>query len=171
VLKIGRDRNAVFWSKENPIFTQELEHNPPHVMIWTCNQGVHKWFKSNYGSVSVSVRFSPTLYSHKLRNSTYWTFLTRFQAVTISPYLQLSQQSSMTFLTTELRNMSKHHRYKLAANTMSLLITLIPSLNLFSKSVFPMFFEAWHNCRSTSSSLRMQRMMLPEQRKMTFGYK
>jgi hypothetical protein len=21
----------VFWSKENPNFTQELEHNPPHV--------------------------------------------------------------------------------------------------------------------------------------------
>ena len=27
-------RNVVFWSKENPNFTQELEHNPPHVMIW-----------------------------------------------------------------------------------------------------------------------------------------
>jgi hypothetical protein len=24
----------VFWSQENPYFTQELEHNPPHVM--TC---------------------------------------------------------------------------------------------------------------------------------------
>jgi len=24
----------VFWSKENPNFTQELEHNPPHVIIW-----------------------------------------------------------------------------------------------------------------------------------------
>ena len=29
----SRDRNVVFWSKENPNFTQELEHNPPHV-IW-----------------------------------------------------------------------------------------------------------------------------------------
>jgi len=28
------DRNVVFWSKENPNFTQELKHNPPHVMIW-----------------------------------------------------------------------------------------------------------------------------------------
>ena len=27
-------RNMVFWSKANPNFTQELEHNPPHVMIW-----------------------------------------------------------------------------------------------------------------------------------------
>ena len=30
----ARDRNVVFWSKENPNLTQELEHNPPHVMIW-----------------------------------------------------------------------------------------------------------------------------------------
>jgi len=28
------DRNVVFWSRENPCCTQELEHNPPHVM--TC---------------------------------------------------------------------------------------------------------------------------------------
>jgi hypothetical protein len=24
---------------------------------WTCNQGLHKWFKSNYGSVLVGVRW------------------------------------------------------------------------------------------------------------------
>ena len=30
----ARDRNVVFWSKENPNFMQELEHNPPHMMIW-----------------------------------------------------------------------------------------------------------------------------------------
>ena len=30
----ARDRNVVFWSKENPHFMQELEHNQPHVMIW-----------------------------------------------------------------------------------------------------------------------------------------
>ncbi|GFG31169.1 hypothetical protein Cfor_00573, partial [Coptotermes formosanus] len=30
----ARDRNVVFWSKENPNFTQKLEYNPPHVMIW-----------------------------------------------------------------------------------------------------------------------------------------
>jgi len=29
-----RNRKVVLWSKENPNFTQELEHNPPHVMIW-----------------------------------------------------------------------------------------------------------------------------------------
>jgi hypothetical protein len=28
------DRNVVFWSKENPYFTQELELNPPRVMTW-----------------------------------------------------------------------------------------------------------------------------------------
>ena len=31
---VSRDRNMVIWSKENPNFTQELEHNPPHVLIW-----------------------------------------------------------------------------------------------------------------------------------------
>ena len=30
----AHDRNMVFWSKENPNFTQELGHNPLHVMIW-----------------------------------------------------------------------------------------------------------------------------------------
>ena len=30
----ARDRNVVFWSQENPHFTQELQHNPPYVM--TC---------------------------------------------------------------------------------------------------------------------------------------
>jgi hypothetical protein len=30
----ARDRNVVFWSQENPHFTQELEHNPPRAM--TC---------------------------------------------------------------------------------------------------------------------------------------
>ena len=34
IYRSARDINVVFWSKENPNFTQELEHNPPHVMIW-----------------------------------------------------------------------------------------------------------------------------------------
>ena len=34
IYRSARNRNVVFWSKENPNFTQELEHNPPHVMIW-----------------------------------------------------------------------------------------------------------------------------------------
>jgi len=34
IYRSARDRNVVFWSKENPNFTQELEHNPPYVMIW-----------------------------------------------------------------------------------------------------------------------------------------
>jgi hypothetical protein len=70
----------------------------------------------------------------------------------------------------EWAKVSKHHRYKLAANTMSLLITLMPSLNLFSKSVLPIFFAAWHSCRRTSSSLRMQRMILPKHRTVSLGY-
>jgi hypothetical protein len=31
----SRSRNAYFWSTENPNFHEELEHNPPHVTIWT----------------------------------------------------------------------------------------------------------------------------------------
>jgi len=34
IYRSARDRNVVFWSKENPNFTHELERNPPHVMIW-----------------------------------------------------------------------------------------------------------------------------------------
>jgi len=34
IYRSARDRNVVLWSKENPNFMQELEHNPPHVMIW-----------------------------------------------------------------------------------------------------------------------------------------
>lgn len=37
----------------------------------------------------------------------------------------------------------------------------IPSANLFSSSVFPMAFAAWHICRSSSSRRLMQRIMLP----------
>jgi len=34
IYRSARDRIMVFWSKENPNFTQELEHNSLHVMIW-----------------------------------------------------------------------------------------------------------------------------------------
>jgi hypothetical protein len=34
IYRSARDINVVFWSKENPNFTQKLEDNPPHVMIW-----------------------------------------------------------------------------------------------------------------------------------------
>ena len=34
IYRRARDRNVVFCSKENPNFTQQLEHNPSHVMIW-----------------------------------------------------------------------------------------------------------------------------------------
>ena len=34
IYRSARERNVVFWSKENPNFTQELEHKPPHLMIW-----------------------------------------------------------------------------------------------------------------------------------------
>jgi len=68
-----------------------------------------------------------------------------FKLKSFNPYLQLSQGKFNEISDDhdqKLSEMSKHHRYKLAANTMSLLMTLIPSLNLFSKSVLPMFFAA-----------------------------
>jgi hypothetical protein len=34
IYRIARGRNLAFWSKENPYFTQEVEHNAPHVVIW-----------------------------------------------------------------------------------------------------------------------------------------
>ena len=37
----------------------------------------------------------------------------------------------------------------------------LPPANLFSSSVFPMALAAWHICLSSSSSLLMQRMILP----------
>ena len=54
------------------------------------------------------------------------------------------------------------YKYKLAANTMSLLILRIPSENLFSSSVFPMAFAARDICLANSSNLRMQRITLPK---------
>jgi len=57
---------------------------------------------------------------------------------------------------------SLHHKYKDAANTISRFISLIASLNLFSRSVFPIPFAAWHSCRSTSSKRRMHLIIDPE---------
>lgn len=45
-------------------------------------------------------------------------------------------------LDAKLVRFSSHHKYNDAANTMSRLISLIASLNLFSSSVFPIFFAA-----------------------------
>jgi hypothetical protein len=67
VKKRGRDKNVVFWSKKNPSFTQELKHNPPHVMIWTCSQ---RGRDSNQVMVvywSVYGDFSPNLYMKTVR--------------------------------------------------------------------------------------------------------
>ena len=54
------------------------------------------------------------------------------------------------------------YKYKLAANTISLLSNLIASENLFSNSVFPMFFAACTICLKSSSKRRIDRIMLPE---------
>jgi hypothetical protein len=34
-------RNVVFWAKVNPHFTEELEHNPAHVMLWAGMAATH----------------------------------------------------------------------------------------------------------------------------------
>jgi hypothetical protein len=113
-------------------------------------------------------------YSHKLGNPTYWTFLiyqfSNWNIKSIPATFPVEFKKLSDNHNQKLSRMSEHHRYKLAANTMSLLIALMPSLNLFSKSVLPMFFAAWHSCRRTSSNLRMQRIMLPEQRTVPYGY-
>lgn len=55
----------------------------------------------------------------------------------------------------------KHHMYKLAANTISLFNFVIASVNLISRSVLPIFLDAWHSCLSTSSNLRIHLIMEP----------
>ena len=42
-IAVRPDRNVVFWSKDNPDFAQELEHNPPHVMIWAGMIRLSDW--------------------------------------------------------------------------------------------------------------------------------
>ena len=34
IYRSSRQRNIVFWSKENPYFYEEIENHPPYVMIW-----------------------------------------------------------------------------------------------------------------------------------------
>lgn len=34
IYRSSRNRNVYFWSKENPHFYEEVENNPPHVMLW-----------------------------------------------------------------------------------------------------------------------------------------
>lgn len=34
IYRSSRNRNVYFWSKENPHFYEEIENNPPHVMLW-----------------------------------------------------------------------------------------------------------------------------------------
>jgi hypothetical protein len=36
-------RNTVFSAKENPHFYEELERNPPHVMMWAGLSATHVW--------------------------------------------------------------------------------------------------------------------------------
>lgn len=34
IYRSSRNRNIFFWAKENPHFYEEIQGNPPHVMIW-----------------------------------------------------------------------------------------------------------------------------------------
>lgn len=41
IYRSTRNRNVYFWAKENPHFYEEIENNPPHVMIWAGVTGKH----------------------------------------------------------------------------------------------------------------------------------
>lgn len=41
IYRSARARNVYFWSKQNPHYYEELEHNPPHVMIWVAMSAKH----------------------------------------------------------------------------------------------------------------------------------
>ena len=34
IYRSSRSRNIVFWSKQNPHFFEEVEHPPPHGLVW-----------------------------------------------------------------------------------------------------------------------------------------
>jgi hypothetical protein len=62
-------RNMGFWAKENPHSYEELERNPPHVMVWAGLSATHVW---------------PFLLSWLL----YWTGLLRHASEWLVPQLQ-----------------------------------------------------------------------------------
>lgn len=41
IYRSARERNVYVWSKDNPHYYEELEHNPPHVMIWAAMSAKH----------------------------------------------------------------------------------------------------------------------------------
>jgi hypothetical protein len=41
IYRSTRDRNVVFWTEENLHFTVDMEHNPPHVMLWAGMTATH----------------------------------------------------------------------------------------------------------------------------------
>jgi len=84
------------------------------VHIWihsTCNQGVHKWFKSNYGSVLVSVRWllaHPVLCGRNLKSRQplffRWQIMNKFlsdisvNAVVLMQNLLVQQNCQITWI-------------------------------------------------------------------------
>lgn len=63
-------------------------------------------------------------------------------------------------------NYLTNYKYKEAANTISRFISFIASLNLFSSSMFPIPFAAWHSCRSNSSKRRIHLIIDPKRCKL-----
>lgn len=41
IYKSSKSRNIYFWAKENPFYKEEVENNPPHVMIWAALTSEH----------------------------------------------------------------------------------------------------------------------------------
>lgn len=60
------------------------------------------------------------------------------------------------------------YKYKLAANTMSLLIILIASVNFSTSVMSPILLEAWTTCLNISSSRLIARIILPATPKILF---
>lgn len=61
IYRSNKPRNVYFWSKENPYYFEELEHNPPHVMIWAAVSSRHI--------------IGPYFFDHSVNQNTYLRML------------------------------------------------------------------------------------------------
>ncbi len=81
-----------------------------------------------------NLRFLKQTYTDKIR-------LIDFRIKIFISLQQRNTNENIAFVTLQCLERG-HYRYKLAAKTMSRLRSLMDSENLFSRSVFPMFFDA-----------------------------
>ena len=65
------DRNVVFWSQGNPHITQELQHNPPHVMTCvdvTSDRVIGPYFFNELMNTASNMAMSETWLKPQLRD-------------------------------------------------------------------------------------------------------